>query len=52
LLLPSIDAHLNHEETTMNNRGEQVVGELRRRITALVAGFDITTTSTRPPSNG
>jgi catechol 1,2-dioxygenase len=26
----------------MNTRGEQVVGELRRRITALVADFDIT----------
>jgi catechol 1,2-dioxygenase len=26
----------------MSNRGEQVVGELRRRITALVADFDIT----------
>jgi catechol 1,2-dioxygenase len=41
-LFPSIDAHLNHEENTMNNRGEQVVGELRRRITALVADFGIT----------
>jgi catechol 1,2-dioxygenase len=26
----------------MNNRGEQVVGELRRRISALIADFDIT----------
>jgi catechol 1,2-dioxygenase len=34
--------HLKDEENTMNNRGEQVVGELRRRINALIADFDIT----------
>jgi Catechol dioxygenase N terminus len=26
----------------MTNRGEQIAGELRRRITALVADFDVT----------